>query len=175
MLAIIGSSLSEDVLILLVAFLLFGKRFPEVAGKIGQKLFQFRKGMDDLKLELSRPIREQVEGPLRDAMRSARSSVDEARSGFERAQRSIESTPATTAAAAAASIASPGKSTSPKSGGSPPARRPLAYPGTTSPDATPGSANTSPAAGTPNASEAQRTSGASRADESGQHDASSPS
>jgi Sec-independent protein translocase protein TatA len=75
--ALIGS-FYEDLFILLVALLLFGKRFPEVATTLGRKLYQLRRGMDELRAEISRPIRDEIERPLRDAANEARSAVTDA-------------------------------------------------------------------------------------------------
>ena len=71
-LAIIGSSVYEDLFILLVAIVLFGHKFPEVATTLGRRIYQFRRGLDDLRSEITRPIRDKIETPLREAAEEAR-------------------------------------------------------------------------------------------------------
>jgi len=89
-LAIFGS-FTEDLLILLVAFLLFGRKFPEMAGNIGRKLYQFRRGVDDLKQELTKPIRDQLQNPVREMAEAARGVVRDVESDVRRtAQKAAE-------------------------------------------------------------------------------------
>lgn len=84
-LAGILGSFEQDLFFIVVALLLFGKRLPEVAGKMGRKMYQFRRGIDEMKSELSRPIRESIEAPIRDAADSARGAMSQARADMERA------------------------------------------------------------------------------------------
>lgn len=92
-LAGILGSFEQDLLFLLVALVLFGKRLPEVASGLGRKVYQFRRGLDEMKSEITKPIREQIEAPLRevaetarraseDAQREVRSTAESARSDF---------------------------------------------------------------------------------------------
>ncbi len=44
---------SEWIIILIIALLIFGKRLPEVMRSMGQSIKQFKKGMEDVDVELS--------------------------------------------------------------------------------------------------------------------------
>ncbi|MBL8696011.1 MAG: twin-arginine translocase TatA/TatE family subunit [Planctomycetes bacterium] len=138
MLAIFGS-FTEDLLILLVAFLLFGRRFPEMAGNIGRKLYQFRRGVDDLKQELTKPIREQLQNPVREMAEAARGVVRDVESDVRRtAQKAAEglspSAPDSVHHAdPEGGLGRPGSSEEPGAGAASteqaPAARPFSYPG----------------------------------------------
>ncbi|MBI3819280.1 MAG: twin-arginine translocase TatA/TatE family subunit [Planctomycetes bacterium] len=83
-LAGILGSFEQDILFVVIALLLFGRRLPEVAGTLGRKVYQFRRGLDEMKSEISKPIRDSIEAPIREAAQSARSAVDEARADVNR-------------------------------------------------------------------------------------------
>jgi Sec-independent protein translocase protein TatA len=76
-LAGILGSFEQDLLFLLVALILFGKRLPDVASTMGRKMYQFRRGIDEMKNEIARPLREQLEAPLREAAETARRAAED--------------------------------------------------------------------------------------------------
>ena len=45
---------------------------------MGRKMYQSRRGLDEMKSEISRPIREHLEAPLRDAADTARRAAEDA-------------------------------------------------------------------------------------------------
>lgn len=84
-LAGIFGSFEQDILFIVIALLLFGKRLPEVAGSMGRKMHQFRRGLDEMKSEITKPIRESIEQPIREAASSARTAMDQARTDIQKA------------------------------------------------------------------------------------------
>jgi sec-independent protein translocase protein TatA len=83
-LAGILGSFEQDILFVVIALLLFGRRLPEVAGKFGKKMYQFRRGLDEMKSEIAKPIRDSIEAPIREASASARSAFYEAHDDVRR-------------------------------------------------------------------------------------------
>lgn len=77
-LAGILGSFEQDFVFLLLALVLFGRRLPDVANTLGRKMYQLRRGMDEMKNEITKPIREQIEAPIRDAAEAARRAAAEA-------------------------------------------------------------------------------------------------
>lgn len=88
-LAIFGS-VYEDLVILVAALLLFGKRFPEVATTLGRKVYQFRRGVDDLKREIAKPLRDEIEAPLREASKLASDATDSMNEHLREAAREAD-------------------------------------------------------------------------------------
>lgn len=78
MLAGILGSFENDLLFVVVALLLFGRRLPEVASSLGRKAYQFRRGLDEMKSQITQPLRESIEAPLRDAADSTRAAFRDA-------------------------------------------------------------------------------------------------
>lgn len=112
MLAIFGS-LSSDFLILVVALLLFGKRFPEIATTLGRKMYQFKRGLEDLKMEIAKPIRDELQAPLREASEMAKSAARSVDADVRGAAGSDYAVSATPAPAATPSTAMPAAETLP--------------------------------------------------------------
>lgn len=99
-LAGILGTFEQDLVFLLVALVLFGKRLPEVANTVGRKVIQFRRGIDEMKSEITKPIREHLEAPIREASNLARQAALDAerdvRLAAERAEREVAEAKSTT-------------------------------------------------------------------------------
>jgi Sec-independent protein translocase protein TatA len=128
-LAIFGT-FEQDLLFVLIALVLFGKRLPEVANTMGRKMYQFRKGLDEMKSEIAKPIREQLEAPIREATEIARQAARDAerdvRLAAERAKKDVDDS--VSKAHAALGPGDAGASSAAVKGGAP-ARNPFPYPG----------------------------------------------
>ncbi|MFN0206247.1 MAG: twin-arginine translocase TatA/TatE family subunit [Planctomycetota bacterium] len=147
-------SFEQDILFVVIALLLFGRRLPEVASSLGKKMHQFRRGLDDMKSEITKPIRDSIEAPIRDVTNSARTALRDAGADVRRTAEEASSEIRHLAAASAVSstdhlqIKNAPESTPSESQQKPESvRAPFPYPGaqemiqksdvTKNPDATP--------------------------------------